>query len=311
MNPGIWSAGQSPLHLTHHTDNSHLWSGLATASLRVSPDRNLGALTLELSIDPNPSPVFTKTFESSSPCEIRFGIHTHLLQDGPTRLMFTARQGGMVWTLHVPFIVSNPSALASSVRDSLKRAGTPLVFAGPCDSGYYDFRDSTLAPWFDRPDAMDYIRVLATEENLIPREVAWLRDFVERGFIVMEDFVDPDLLLQIQVELDDAMARRVHGAEWGSSNRVEHLHAVYPGVRRLWKYEPIQRMLQIIFRSAPRPCQTLTYFFGSQQDAHQDTVHLTPFPAGYMCGVWVAVDDVQPNSGELEVFPGSHRLPRV
>jgi ectoine hydroxylase-related dioxygenase (phytanoyl-CoA dioxygenase family) len=30
-----------------------------------------------------------------------------------------------------------------------------------------------------------------------------------------------------------------------------------------------------------------------------------------MCGVWTALEDVQPDSGELVVFPGSHRLPRV
>jgi len=30
-----------------------------------------------------------------------------------------------------------------------------------------------------------------------------------------------------------------------------------------------------------------------------------------MCGVWVALEDVKPDSGELEVFPGTHRLPRV
>lgn len=30
-----------------------------------------------------------------------------------------------------------------------------------------------------------------------------------------------------------------------------------------------------------------------------------------MCGVWTALEDVQANSGELVVFPKSHRLPRV
>jgi ectoine hydroxylase-related dioxygenase (phytanoyl-CoA dioxygenase family) len=30
-----------------------------------------------------------------------------------------------------------------------------------------------------------------------------------------------------------------------------------------------------------------------------------------MCGVWVALEDVQENSGELFVLPGSHRTQRV
>src|SRR5262249_26632126 len=34
-------------------------------------------------------------------------------------------------------------------------------------------------------------------------------------------------------------------------------------------------------------------------------------PAGFMTGVWVALQDVVPDSGELEVYVGSHRLPRM
>jgi ectoine hydroxylase-related dioxygenase (phytanoyl-CoA dioxygenase family) len=70
-------------------------------------------------------------------------------------------------------------------------------------------------------------------------------------------------------------------------------------------------MLTLIFGERPRPYQTLTYVFGSEQQYHQDTIHLTPFPAGRMCGVWAALEDVQPDSGELIVYPKSHKLERV
>jgi len=40
-------------------------------------------------------------------------------------------------------------------------------------------------------------------------------------------------------------------------------------------------------------------------------VRLTPFPAGYMCGAWVALEDVKDGSGELVVYPKNHRLPRI
>ena len=315
MNLANWPAGQSPLRLVRHTDSSNPWSGLSAVLLQISPMADLGPLTIEARFDgseSNSTAVFMKTFEGlSSSATVHFGVHTHLLPNGPCHLTFIAQQASLSWTLHIPFTVNNPSALAAGVRESLRRSGTPVIFAGPCDTGYYDFKDAALTPWFDRPNAKGLIPGLASQENLTAREVSWLEDFVEKGFIVMDDLVDRNLLEQVRGELDDAMTRGVHGAEWGSSRRIEHLHGVYAGIRRLWKHDPIQRMLGIIFQSTPRPCQTLTYFFGSEQDAHQDTVHLTPFPAGYMCGVWIAIDDVQPNSGELEVFPGSHRLPRV
>jgi hypothetical protein len=129
--------------------------------------------------------------------------------------------------------------------------------------------------------------------------------------VVLPEPVEESLLATVDRELDDAIAKKVEGYEYGSSQRIHHLHRRYPGVRELWRHPTVMRYLELIFGVPARPCQTLTYVFGSQQGAHQDTIHLTPFPAGYMCGVWIALQDVQPDSGELEVYRGSHRLPRV
>ncbi len=40
-------------------------------------------------------------------------------------------------------------------------------------------------------------------------------------------------------------------------------------------------------------------------------IHLTPFPAGMMCGVWIALEDIHPDAGPLVVYPRSHRLTRL
>ena len=69
----------------------------------------------------------------------------------------------------------------------------------------------------------------------------------------------------------------------------------------------VLEFLENYFKDTPCACQTLTYVNGSEQNAHQDSIHLTPYPNGFMCGVWVALEDVQENSGELFVYPGSHR----
>ena len=73
----------------------------------------------------------------------------------------------------------------------------------------------------------------------------------------------------------------------------------------------ILKFLRAIFQEEALPCQTLVFIRGSGQDMHQDTIHLTAFPAGYMCGVWIALEDVQADAGPLFVYPGSHRLPRL
>jgi hypothetical protein len=197
------------------------------------------------------------------------------------------------------------------VRNSLRAFGTPLVIDGPCDTKYYDYADATLTPWFDRDDALSHIQRRCLKQTINEQESKWLTEFVSNGFIVADDLVEPELIDQIGLELQDAVAKNVNGYEYGSSDRINNLHLVYPGIRKLWAHPKILKLLEVIFESKPRPCQTLAFIFGSQQDAHQDTIHLTPFPAGYMCGVWIAIDDVQPDFGELVVYRGSHRTPRV
>jgi ectoine hydroxylase-related dioxygenase (phytanoyl-CoA dioxygenase family) len=34
-------------------------------------------------------------------------------------------------------------------------------------------------------------------------------------------------------------------------------------------------------------------------------------PAGYMCGVWVALEDIDMDNGPLIYYPGSHKLPEL
>ena len=82
-------------------------------------------------------------------------------------------------------------------------------------------------------------------------------------------------------------------------------------MRRLWAHPQILKVLSAIFDDQAVPCQTLNFLHGSQQAVHQDVIHLTPFPQGFMCGVWVALEDIHPDSGPLIVYPGSHRLPRL
>lgn len=55
--------------------------------------------------------------------------------------------------------------------------------------------------------------------------------------------------------------------------------------------------------------QTLNFRIGTRQRAHSDTVHFHSIPQHFMAGVWVALEDIHPDSGPLVVYPGSHVLP--
>jgi hypothetical protein len=239
-------------------------------------------------------------------------VNTHLLPNGYVPL--TARlqtNGADAWREDFGLTVANTGPLAGTVRESLRSRNAPLVIMDAVDSTDFDIENPALRPWFDRPDAMKHIAALREAGKIDAREEAALRQFVEEGYLVMDDAIEEPLLRRINGELDEAIREGVQGYSYGSSQRIRNLHQRYGGVKALWRHPGVMRLLELVFDVPARPCQTLTYVFGSQQEAHQDTVHLTPFPQGYMCGVWVALEDVKPDSGELEVFPGTHRLPHV
>ncbi len=260
-------------------------------------------------------PAFRKSLRLTARSSGWIGIHGHLLPNGSNTLRFELRaaRGRRLAEQSLTLLVRNEGPVAAQVRASLISREVPFILDGVCDSGTYDYADPGLVAWFDRsPDAINtHLESLALTGEVEPDEVEALNFFAENGYLVLPDLVDPEHLGQLNVAIDDAVDKKIEGYEWGSSQRIHNLHAQYPAIRDLWLHPKVLRMLNLIFGVPARPCQSLTYVFGSQQEHHQDTIHLTPFPAGRMCGVWTALEDVQPESGELIVFPRSHKLPRI
>jgi Phytanoyl-CoA dioxygenase (PhyH) len=57
------------------------------------------------------------------------------------------------------------------------------------------------------------------------------------------------------------------------------------------------------------PFQSLTFPVGTQQHFHSDAVHFSSIPERFMCGVWVALEDIDLEAGPLVYYPGSHKWP--
>lgn len=243
------------------------------------------------------------------------GVHGHLLPNGThkARVALTDEAGTVLAERTLSIKVRNEGETARLVAQSLRARGAPLVLDGRCDSTSYDYANPSLAAWFDRApeEAEAHIAKLEKAGKATAAEAQALRQFVKDGYLVVEDAIAPDHLKRLNGVLDEVVEKKIEGYEWGVSQRIHNLHLHYPAVKELWLHPKVMHLLSLIFDDKPRPCQTLTYVFGSEQQYHQDTIHLTPFPAGRMCGVWTALEDVQPDSGELVVYPGSHREPRV
>jgi ectoine hydroxylase-related dioxygenase (phytanoyl-CoA dioxygenase family) len=93
---------------------------------------------------------------------------------------------------------------------------------------------------------------------------------------------------------------RVQDAWLGSQN-----------VRAIARAPRVLSLLRGLYDRKPRPFQTLNFRVGTEQAPHSDSLHFNSKPPGYMCGIWVALEDIDEENGPLVYYPGSHSLPEV
>lgn len=239
---------------------------------------------------------------------ILFHINSHLLENGlQTLALHLIWPDGTRTPLgETTFNVRNTNELARGVRRDLQASNAPSVFGQVVDSALFPYASGTTRAWFDQPPIED---VPLSFEPALDADAA-RRHLSRWGFALLPETVPQELVQAFNREADEAIAQGTLSYRVGSSDRILNAHHL-PGGRKIWLYPPVLSFLKDWFRDDPCACQTLLYINGSEQNPHQDTIHLTPYPAGYMCGVWVALEDVRKDSGELVVYPGSHRAPRL
>lgn len=137
----------------------------------------------------------------------------------------------------------------------------------------------------------------------------------ERGFAVI-DFPDPDIDTRIdRIKANLAPRLNVDLSPQADNStahqRIQDAWAFDEDVRAIAANTAILALLERLYGRRPFPFQTLNFPVGTQQAAHSDSVHFSSLPERFMCGVWLAMEDIHPDSGPLFYYPGSHRWPIV
>lgn len=130
------------------------------------------------------------------------------------------------------------------------------------------------------------------------------QQFEDDGFVIIDPQIDPAVI--------DGVVERVGNglmfADGHERERIQEAWRLDEGVRQIVLAPTVLAILQDLYGRTPRPFQTLNFRLGTQQREHSDTVHFNSDPAGYMCGVWVALEDIDENNGPVMYYPGSHKL---
>ena len=116
-------------------------------------------------------------------------------------------------------------------------------------------------------------------------------------------------VLRFPDETFDERAERIKTRLAGVDGRRQDAWKSDDDVRAIAVNPGILELLSILYGRRPIPFQTLNFPVGTQQHFHSDAVHFSSVPERFMCGVWVALEDIHPGAGPLEYYPGTHAWP--
>lgn len=191
-----------------------------------------------------------------------------------------------------------------------KRLGIKKPVIAPIAHRDIDAAAAGEQSWLDRPGAR---KALESDPDFATFDAATqdkIRGFVDDGFLILEGHLSEETVDTVNGDIQrlfDEGVVKYHPLSPRVMNAFEHSDAI----AKVVEDPELMRLLSYILGRDASLFQTINFFLGSQQSAHSDSFHMTTEPAGYLTAIWVALEDVEPGSGPLFYYPGSHRLPYV
>lgn len=153
-------------------------------------------------------------------------------------------------------------------------------------------------------------------DDLTDAERVIARDLNTHGFAVL-DFPDPNIDARIErikanlgsnfdIPFGDPTADKTRG-----ERRIQDAWQFDDDVRAIASNPQVLCLLGKLYGRSAFPFQTLNFPVGTQQSVHSDSVHFSSLPERFMCGIWLAMEDVAAGAGPLFYVRGSHRWPIV
>jgi len=168
-------------------------------------------------------------------------------------------------------------------------------------TAFRTLRQALLRPWAQTPRACRHQPVLSQQQR---------RQFHQDGYLIFDPGLARDLADRVREELRGKFSSVPPGTPgFPLCGRIQDAWKYSPAVKELARAPRVLAALRDLYGREPLPFQTLNFPVGTEQPIHSDTIHFNSQPAGGMCGVWVALEDIDLDNGPLAYYPGSHRLP--
>lgn len=183
--------------------------------------------------------------------------------------------------------------------------------------------------WIDRHDWLDRLGVKFRNGEISDEMSVAIFRFVRDGYLVIPSAVPADVVDRLNADIEKVWKNPPNGllvetfepdgkmrntkpdvALRAGRTKMLDLYAYSKAAREAIASPKTMAFLSAIFEDKPKAFQGLTFWNGSQQAIHKDTayVKIDSNPM-HLAATWLALEDVQPGTGELEYYVGSHRAP--
>lgn len=203
--------------------------------------------------------------------------------------------------------------------------------------------DPTERPWYDKPNALELLEDRRRNQNISDEDYALLHSWATDGYCVVSGVIPEQVIDSMMVDFDNLWTadRPFDGLTFfdvplgpnrGRINvsheellkvdlpqrlaardipnwRINHFDAYSDAAKAIFDNQELIRLTALIFDRESLPDSTLSFMYGSSQDAHQDTAVFHIFPPNYIIGAWIACEDISPDCGPLMYYPKSHLEP--
>lgn len=185
----------------------------------------------------------------------------------------------------------------------------------------FEFRGEQFAAcgpacWLDRPDAFLQVETKLRKGEIDAEEAEACRTWIVEGYWIARGLIDEATLDSCWEAYERALCNGTLGEPpaiglGALPDRKLDPHLAIPELNALMRHPKLLRFTDLFLGRKTIPFQTIVGHAGSQQAAHSDAIHMTTYPLGYLVACWIAFEDIHPDSGPLEYYPKSHRLPYV
>lgn len=136
--------------------------------------------------------------------------------------------------------------------------------------------------------------------------------FFDQGFITF-NINDENLIDSVNADVN----RLVKSGSYKTNSAI-YSYNEYPRIVESYKFSEnckklalhtsVMDRLKFFYNLNPKAFSTINFLHSTQQPFHSDYVHFGTLPHRMLVGAWVALEDINPDSGPLQVVPKSHKL---